>query len=124
MNPQILWTLYNSTISNINVKKVLMLSAPCINMFSRLKLASVKNRFEKYCDEENKTNIIEILLNPEHNFDFNIESIRLQVEMNNHLEDCKVIEELAFVTSLGRELDSFIFLTAYNDLKTQTTKEN
>ena len=86
-------------------------------MFSRLKLASVKNRFEKYCHEESKINIIETLINPEYEFEFNIESIRLQVEVNRHLEDCRVTEELAFVTSLGRELDSFIFLTADNDLK-------
>ena len=86
-------------------------------MFSRLKLASVKKRFEKYFHEESKTNIIEIFLNPEHDFDFAIESSRLQAEVNKHLEDCRVTEELAFVTSLGRELDSFIFLTAANDIK-------
>ena len=33
------------------------------------------------------------------------------------LEDCNEIEELAFVTSLGRELDFFFFLTADNDIK-------
>ena len=89
-------------------------------MFSRLKLASIKNRFEKYCHEESKANILETFLNHEHEFDFAIESSRLQAEVNKHLEVCRVTEELAFVTSLGRELDSFTFLTETNDIRTIT----
>ena len=120
MSLEILWKLYSSILSKVNVIEVLMLSAPCINMFSRLKLASLKNRFEKYCHEESKANILETFLNHEHEFDFAIESSRLQAEVNKHLEVCRVTEELAFVTSLGRELDSFTFLTETNDIRTIT----
>lgn len=61
------------------------------------------------------------MLNPDYEFDFNIESCIIQAEVNKYLEDCRGTQELAIVTTLGRELDSFIFKTAenYQNLRTE-----
>ena len=78
---------------NVDIKEALMLSAPCIALFSRLKLSSIKHRFEEFCHEESKSNNLDTFLNPAFDFNFSQESNRLQNEISKHLQDCRVTEE-------------------------------
>ena len=55
---------------NVDIKEILMLSAPCIDLFSRLKLSSIKHRFENFSHEESKTDNLDTFLNPAFDFIF------------------------------------------------------
>lgn len=51
-------TQYASTIEKVKVEEILTLPCACKTLFYRLKLASIRTRFEKYDDEDKKTNIL------------------------------------------------------------------
>ena len=63
-----LWNQYHSILSEVNIQDILILSAPCINLFCRLKLASLKTRFETFNTNDKKIDIYDTYLNPSYDF--------------------------------------------------------
>ena len=121
ITPVTLWQQYHTIIEKVNLKELFLLPASCVSMFSRLKVASLKNRLEKSSHEVIKKDIV---LNPDNApFDCSKFTSSLQNLMSQQSLACKVTEELALVTSLRLELETFVLLTADNNLRIQASQE-
>ena len=109
ITPRIVWDFYNMVIERVKLIEILKLSKECIDLFSRFKINSIKLRFEHISNEESKTR--EDLLDPNYDFDVSKSTNSLMIQLSEHTLNCKVIEDLARVSSLRHELDAFIYLT-------------